>query len=70
MSHKQIPQVDAEIAEKSRFQHLFVVFFAAQYGKSPVELLEEEKTTHLMGHCESGEGKDLAGSIQKFLGQA
>ena len=70
MSHKQIPQGDAEIVEKCRFQSLFVVFFPAEYSESPVELFKEEKTTHLMGHCESGEGKDLAGSIQKFPGQA
>ncbi len=70
MSHKQIPQVDAEIVEKCRFHPLLVVFFTAQYGKSPIELFKEEKTTHLMGQCESGKGKDLAGLIQKFLGQA
>ena len=51
------------------FQSLFVVLFAAQYGASPVELFKEEKTTHLMGQCESGEGEDLVSSIQKFLGQ-
>jgi hypothetical protein len=70
MSHKQIPQVDAEIVEKCRFHSLFVVFFPAYYGASAVELFKEEKTTHLMGQCESGQGKDLVGSIQKFPGQA
>jgi hypothetical protein len=69
MSHKQIPQVDAEIGEKGRFLSLFMVFFAAHYSASPVELFKEEKTTHLMGQCESGEGEDLVSSIQKFLGQ-
>ena len=70
MSHKQIPQDDTEIVEKGRFRSLLVVFFAAQYGASPIELFKEEKTTHLMGQGKSGKGKDLAGLIQEFLGQA
>ena len=70
MSHKQIPQVDAEIEEKGRFHSLFVIFFSAHYGKSPIKLFKEEKTTHLMGQCESGKGKDLVGLTQEFLGQA
>jgi hypothetical protein len=86
MSHKQIPQVDAEIVKpgirpqvgeskrsadkKCRFQTLLMVFFPAQYGKSAVELFKEEKTTHLMGQCEPGKVKDLVGPIQKFPGQA
>jgi hypothetical protein len=67
MWHKQIPKVDAEIAEKGRFHPLLVVFFPAQYAESAIELFEEEETTHLMGQGKSGKGKDLVGLIQEFL---
>ena len=69
MSHKQIPQADAEIEEKGRFPSLFMVFFSAQYGASPVKLFKEEKPAHLMGQSESGQGQYLVSPIQKRFRQ-
>ena len=44
-----------------------MIFLAADDGKGPVELLQEEKAGHFMGQGQPGKGKDFMGPGQYLL---